>query len=148
MQMTNVEIRKMYRESKNKKDQVKILADLNDCTVEEIKEILSETPRLNAEKVDFTKKEETKSVKVAKVPRKADSNKEENLNNKDFDKAAVSTMRNFTSEVKDTLVEELDRLEDIIKMYESIQIMAQKDKEKAEKRYKEISEFLKGAKVC
>lgn len=148
MQMSNVEIRKMYRESKNKKEQIKILADLNDCTVEEIKEILSETPRLNAEKVDFTKKEETKSVKVSKVPRKADSDKEENLNNKDFDKAAVATMRNFTSEVKDTLVEELDRLEDRIKMYESIKIMAQKDKEKAEKRYKEISEFLKGAKVC
>lgn len=148
MQMTHSEIRKMYRESKNKKDQVKILAELNCCTVEEIKEILRETPRLNSQRVDFTKKEETKIVETAKVPRKADSDKEENLNNKDIDKAAVATMRNFTSEVKDTLVEELDRLEDRIKMYESIKIMAQKDKEKAEKRYKEISEFLKGAKVC
>lgn len=61
MQMTNVEIRKMYREFKNKKEQIKILAELNCCTVEEIKEILSETPRLNAEKVDFTKKKKQKA---------------------------------------------------------------------------------------
>lgn len=85
---------------------------------------------------------------TAKVPRETESHNMEDLIEKAFAKAAVATMRNFTSEVKDTLVEELDRLEDRIKMYESIKIIAQKDKERAEKRYKEISEFLKGAKVC
>ncbi len=42
MQMSNEEIVKMYRESKNKKAQVEILADLNACGKEKILSILKE----------------------------------------------------------------------------------------------------------
>jgi len=47
MEMTHAEIRRNYREAKNKKDQIQILADLNVCTAAEIKEILNEKPRSN-----------------------------------------------------------------------------------------------------
>lgn len=42
MEMTNAEIYTSWREAKNKKDQVKILADLNCTTQEHIVEILKE----------------------------------------------------------------------------------------------------------
>lgn len=42
MEMTTAEIIRSYREAKNKKKQVNILAQLNLCTVEEIKNILTE----------------------------------------------------------------------------------------------------------
>ncbi len=42
MQMTNGEIVASYRQAKNKKEQVKILAELNACNVEEITKILVE----------------------------------------------------------------------------------------------------------
>ena len=42
MQMTNGEIVASYRQAKNKKEQVKILAELNCCTQDEIKKILLE----------------------------------------------------------------------------------------------------------
>lgn len=38
--MTPYEIRQNYKEAKSKKKQIKILADLNVCTKEEIKRIL------------------------------------------------------------------------------------------------------------
>lgn len=43
MQMTHGEILVSYRQAKNKKEQVKILAELNACTQDEIKKILLET---------------------------------------------------------------------------------------------------------
>lgn len=42
MQMTNGEIIANYRQAKNKKEQLKILAELNACTQDEIKKILLE----------------------------------------------------------------------------------------------------------
>lgn len=42
MQMTNGEIVASYRQAKNKKEQVKILAELNACKIEEITKILVE----------------------------------------------------------------------------------------------------------
>ena len=42
MQMTNEEIIKSYKEAKDKKKQIKILADLNTCDANIIKEILIE----------------------------------------------------------------------------------------------------------
>ena len=40
MQMTNSEIRRNYAEARNKSKQVGILADLNECSRDEIEEIL------------------------------------------------------------------------------------------------------------
>ena len=47
MYFTPSEIRKMYREAKNKRKQIEILADLNDCSVDEIKKILEEKKEAN-----------------------------------------------------------------------------------------------------
>lgn len=41
MTMTDDEIIVRHRQAKDKKEQIKILAELNDCSVEEIKEIIS-----------------------------------------------------------------------------------------------------------
>lgn len=41
MTMTDDEIIVRHRQAKDKKEQIRILAELNDCSVEEIKEIVS-----------------------------------------------------------------------------------------------------------
>lgn len=43
MQMSHEEIKKNYRQAKNPKQQIRILADLNCCSVEEIKAIVNPT---------------------------------------------------------------------------------------------------------
>lgn len=43
MQMSNEEIMKNYRQAKNPKQQIRILADLNCCSVEEINAIVNPT---------------------------------------------------------------------------------------------------------
>lgn len=53
------EIKRMYRESKDKKKQIGILADLNTCTKEEIREVLGmKAPGPQPEKVVDTKVKE------------------------------------------------------------------------------------------
>ena len=67
MQMTNEEIIKSYKEAKDKKKQIKILADLNTCDANIIKEILIEAgeaaPRVY--KRAAKKPEEKKTAKTA-----------------------------------------------------------------------------------
>lgn len=67
MQMTNEEIIKSYKEAKDKKKQIKILADLNTCDANVIKEILVEAgeaaPRVY--KRAAKKPEEKKTTKTA-----------------------------------------------------------------------------------
>ena len=46
MFMTEQEIQKSYREGKNKKEQIKILADMNTCSKERIIEILKKDPTI------------------------------------------------------------------------------------------------------
>jgi DNA-binding transcriptional MerR regulator len=41
MQMTESEIKRRFREAKNPQAQIRILADLNDCSVDDIKAILN-----------------------------------------------------------------------------------------------------------
>lgn len=56
------EIKRMYRESKDKKKQIGILADLNACTKEEIREVLGmKAPGPQPEKVVDTKVKRAKS---------------------------------------------------------------------------------------
>lgn len=56
MQMTESEIVRNYREAKNKREQITILADLNRCEKEEIVEILLK----NGESERTSKKEKAK----------------------------------------------------------------------------------------
>ena len=66
MQMTNEEIIKEYREAKNKKQQIKILADLNTCDANVIKEILIEAGEAAPRVYRAAKKpEEKKTTKAA-----------------------------------------------------------------------------------
>lgn len=44
MEMTVSEIRRMYSQSKNKMSELSILADLNECTVEKIAELVADIP--------------------------------------------------------------------------------------------------------
>lgn len=56
------EIRRSYREAKNKPEQVKILADLNDCGVNEIRQVLGMKP--------FGRKAGTADSVKRKMPKK------------------------------------------------------------------------------
>lgn len=58
MQMTDDEIRRNYNEAKNQKAQIGILADLNDCSKEKIKQILGldKKPEVKKENPDVIQK--------------------------------------------------------------------------------------------
>ena len=56
MQMSHEEIKKNYRQAKNPKQQIRILADLNCCSVEEINAIVNPTEcRINPKKLPDVK---------------------------------------------------------------------------------------------
>lgn len=59
MQMTDAEIRESYRTAKNKRHQVKILAELNACGVDVITAILNE----NGKKAQKMPEKEPKTIK-------------------------------------------------------------------------------------
>ena len=67
MQMTNEEIIREYRGAKNKKEQIKILADLNTCDTNTIKEILAAGGEAVARPYKRSEKpEEKKAAKTEK----------------------------------------------------------------------------------
>lgn len=55
MQMTDNEIKRQYKEAKNKKQQIGILADLNCCSKEEIESILGITKEDNKPSCDMSR---------------------------------------------------------------------------------------------
>jgi formate dehydrogenase maturation protein FdhE len=121
MEMTHAEIRRNYREAKNKKDQIQILADLNLCTVAEIKEILNEKPRLETKKAEKSKKAEDKTSEKPK-------------------KIKHGPMPEIAKKV---LYATLDSIEAKIKQYD-VQISEQQElKKAAEQDYRELAEFMK-----
>lgn len=67
MEMTKGEITRAYRESSNKTEQIKILADLNECSRADIEKILKdaghEIPK-RGRKPNVTKTEEPKRAKI------------------------------------------------------------------------------------
>ena len=126
MQMTHAEIRRNYREAKNKKEQIQILAELNLCTTAEIKEILNEKPRLESKNIEKSKaavaktEEKPKKIKHGPMPEIA----------------------------KKVLYATLDSIEAKIKQYD-VQISEQQAlKKAAEQDYMELAEYMKGADRC
>lgn len=71
MQLTDAEIRESYRTAKNKRQQVRILAELNDCEVDVITAILNE----DGEKAQKMPEKEPKTIKNRQklvIPEKKD----------------------------------------------------------------------------
>ena len=82
MQMSNADIVKMYREAKDKKAQIEILADLNACGKEKILDILkdggvspAEMPRNRKKPESDGKSERPVTVSKAQIIEKAESKK-------------------------------------------------------------------------
>lgn len=120
MEMTNEEIRKNYQEAKSKKTSIKILADLNDCSVEEIKEILGVKTTPKTKNTGKSKAEEPKSEEKPKMPKIA------------F-KVLCATLDSLDAKIK----------------YHDIQISEHKEQKKAaEQDYMELAEYMKGADRC
>lgn len=72
MQMTDAEIRESYRTAKNKRQQVRILSELNDCDVDVITAILNE----NGKKTTKMPEKEPKTIKNRQklvIPEKKDN---------------------------------------------------------------------------
>lgn len=71
MEMTESEIKASYSHAKHKATQIKILADLNDCSVREIKEILGlqEVKKPKVVKEEIVEPEENEAAELPiKIP--------------------------------------------------------------------------------
>lgn len=131
MQMTEGEIRRSYREAREKKKQIRILAELNACSVAEIQAILD------------GKKPERASVKRGPKPKAARVKKAETKEVPETAPAIVFISRR----VADELVEHLEELEErrtrLLKELNEIQ----KSVDEAEKTYAEFLEYVTAVKV-
>jgi len=65
MQMTNEEICRNYRQAKDKQNQIQILAELNNCKANEIREILKDSGELKEENIPLTVEEICRSYREA-----------------------------------------------------------------------------------
>lgn len=65
MQMTNEEICRSYRQAKDKQNQIQILAELNNCKANEIREILKDSGELKEENIPLTVEEICRSYREA-----------------------------------------------------------------------------------
>lgn len=124
MQMTNNEILADFRQAKDKKAQLKILADLNCCTQDEIRKRLLEA---GCDEKEIPSKAKTKS-KEAYVPPKVEVKKTEGRNPEkpsDIIMEALQLMRNdivsrmakaeeeFAAYIKDQM-QRLERIDEIV----------------------------------
>ena len=65
MQMTNEEICRNFRQAKDKQNQIQILAELNNCKANEIREILKDSGELKEENIPLTVEEICRSYREA-----------------------------------------------------------------------------------
>lgn len=100
MWMTKSEIARSYRESKNRNAQIGILAEMNLCSIEEIREVLVETGEIKAKgkKATPVVREKEKTVMGKKVP---------------------ESILNFAYDKLDTIEKEIKDLEKLLKEKES-----------------------------
>lgn len=131
MQMTEGEIRRSYKEAREKKKQIRILAELNACSVAEIQAILD------------GRKPERPSAKRGPKPKAARVKKAETKEVPETAPAIVFISRR----VADELVEHLEELEErrarLIKELNEIQ----KSVDEAERTYAEFLEYVTAVKV-
>lgn len=128
MQMSNADIVKMYRESKDKKAQVEILAGLNVCEKETIIKILKENgvsqaelPRNRKKTESDGKSEKPMAIQKAQPTEKAEPKKEESP-------AAVT--EELPEIVKEVICRQMEQEQEAIDYHSG--------------RLKELNEFLRG----
>ena len=131
MQMTEGEIRRSYRAAKQKERQIRILAELNDCSVAKIKAILDD------------KKPERASVKRGPKAKAARVKKAETKEVPETAPAIVYISRR----VADELVEHLEELEERRTRLPKELNEIQKSVDEAERTYAEFLEYVTAVKV-
>ena len=128
MQMSNADIVKMYRESKDKKAQVEILADLNVCEKETIIKILKENGVSQAELPRNRKKTERggKSEKPMAIQKAQSTEKAEPKEGAPM----VAVTEELPEIVKEVICRQIKQEQETIDYHSS--------------RLKELNEFLRG----